>query len=83
MKSHLLLIDSAKIPEPEGASRHAAFKVLVLIKGVWRGVESKILFLLPQGFESFPSDLPRARRYDLVLVEVIKTMVVDFGSIES
>ena len=55
----------------------------MLIKGVWRGVESKILFLLPQGFESFPSDLPRARRYDLVLVEVIKTMVVDFGSIES
>ena len=33
-----------------------------------KGGESKISFLLPQGFESFPLDLPEARWCNLVLI---------------
>ena len=40
--------------------------------------------LFPQGFESFPSDLPRARWRNLVCVQylqMIKVVVVGFCSI--
>ena len=47
---------------------------------------SQDFLLLPQGFESFPSHLPRARWRNLVRVcawclSVIKLMVVGFCSI--
>ena len=54
-----------------GAFRRPAFMVLVLIKGTRRGRWVQDFVLLPQGFESFPSDLSRAGWPNLLRVEYL------------
>ena len=61
-----------------------SFLFLVSIRWNKEGAESKISFLLPQEFQSFPSDLPQAKWCNLICVEclqMIKPLVVGFCSI--
>ena len=56
-------------------SKVLSFLFLALIRWNEKGGESKISFCyLPQGFESFPSDLPRARGRNLARVECLQTI---------